>query len=147
MDQWNQSILEEEERNDIQHLIDSHGMILFFKKDKDYFGAGEDSRVVFARLKNPDEDTPSGWADEANFTAENLSKIMRGEPGQQVFDKSDLSKIKIMDKDKIVEELKKIPKEKGEHFNSIKVIKLSRLFSPNHSRDDAPNFTRADEDE
>lgn len=138
--------LKEEEKLNIQHLLDNQGMIFFFKKDDDYFGAGEDSRVIFARIKHPDKETPSGWADEASFTADNLTKMMQGDPCQRVFNKKDLKKIKILDKDEILDQLKDVAHESGEPVGTIKVIKISRLMPHKNNRDDAPNFVRADEE-
>jgi hypothetical protein len=142
----NKALIDEEEQNNIQHLLDSRGMIFFFKKENDYFGAGEDSRVIFARIKNPDDESPDGWAEEASFTADNLTKMMQGEPCQRVFDKDDMKGIKVVDREKIIDELKDVTHKTGEPMGTIKVIKLSRLMFPNLDRDEAPNFTRADED-
>jgi len=85
-------------------------------------------------------------ADEANFTAINLSKLVRGEPGQHVFGKNDIKKIKVMDQDTVVAALQKIASDSGAHFGTIKIIKLGNLIPSKHDRDDAPNFVRADEE-
>lgn len=141
---WDRSLSEDEEAEKIRSFADSHGLILFFKKDKEYFGAGEDSRVVFARLKNPDEDTGDGWADEANFSAINLSKLVKGEVSQHIFGNADIKKIKIMDRDEVADALKGSGSDAPKPFGSLRIIKISH--SAQHDRDDAPNFTRADEE-
>jgi hypothetical protein len=138
--------LAEEESSKLKHFLDSQGLVLFFKKDKDYFGAGEDSRVVFARLKNPDEETPKGWEDEATFTATNLGKMVKGHPSTHVFDKDDIKKIKVVDKEQVIDSLKDTSHEGGARINAIRIIKFGH-FGTNHDRDDAPNFVRADEEE
>jgi hypothetical protein len=138
---------EEEELNKLKHVVDMHGLVLFFKRGDSYFGAGEDSRVIFARLKKPDEDMSKGWEDEASFTALNLSKLAKGHPAQHVFDKEDIKKIKVMDKDEVVEKIKDQPAESGEpmKFSALRIIKIGHSM-PNNDRDDAPNFVRADEE-
>ena len=142
MDQYS---LKEEESDNIGSLLDGQGLILFFKNNDDIFGCGEDGRMVFARMKNPDEDSPEEWADEANFIAQNLSKMIRGEPSQGVFCKNDLKKIKVMDRDDVVDELRKTANESGKHFGAIQVIKINRML-PKTNRDDTPNFSRTDEE-
>lgn len=145
MDIWDDYLVEEEESNKIKHLLDAQGLILFFKKDGDYYGAGEDSRVIFARLKNPDKDTGKGWTDEASFTATNLNKLLRGQPSTHVFDKDDIKKIKVMDRDKVIDAIKDEAPEDGPKMGSVRIIKIGH-FNPKHDRDDAPNFVRADEE-
>jgi hypothetical protein len=136
-------IMQEEERgNNIRHFIDSQGMILFFKKNDDYFGAGEDSRVIFAKLKHPDGETPSGWDDEATFTATNLSKLVKGQPSTHVFDKSDLKKIKVVDKEHVIDKLKDVG-DSNVQIGDIRIIRFG--IRPNSDRDEAPNFVRANE--
>lgn len=149
MDLWDDYLVEEEESNKINGFIDANDMVFFFKKGDSYFGAGEDSRVVFARLKNPDRDSPEGWGEEATFTAVNMTKFVKGEPAQHVFDKSDIKKIKVVDRDKMIEDLKD---EKGDGdipfgklSAAVRIIRISRGL-PNNDRDEAPNFSRADEE-
>lgn len=143
MDIYDDFIVEEEEANKLNDFIDGNGLILFFKKGDSYFGAGEDSRVVFARLKNPDEDTPSGWEDDASFTAINLTKLANGEPAQHVFDRNDIKKMKIMDRDKVIDALRDESSETG---IPIKVTSLRIIRVGQKDRDAAPNFLRADEE-
>lgn len=149
MDLWDDYLVEEEESNKINSFIDANDMVFFFKKGDSYFGASEDSRVVFARLKNPDDDTPEGWEDEATFTAVNLSKFVKGEPAQHVFNGRDISNIKVVDREKMVEALNgqkgdsEIPF--GKLSAAVRIIRISRGL-PNSDRDEAPNFSRADEE-
>jgi hypothetical protein len=138
------SISEDEEANKIKHFADAHGLVLFFKKGDDYFGAGEDSRVVFARLKNPDDDVSDGWEDEANFSAINLTKLVKGDISQHIFNKDDIKNIKIMDQEKVTNALKGAGKKSQKPFGSLRIIKISH--SSSSDRDDAPNFSRTDEE-
>lgn len=139
---------EEDTESNIDSMIDSEGFILFFKKDGECFGANEDGRVVFAKMKNPDDDLPSGWEDEASFSAQNLTKKIKGEPATHLFKKSDFGKIKVMDRKEMSKELKKIADSLGkEAFKkepSFKVLDIAKLFQK--EPDEAPNFIRADEE-
>lgn len=125
MDIWDEYLAEEDHSNSIRAIIDGHGMVMFFKKDKDLYGGDEDSRMVFARMKNPDEDSTEGWDDEASFMAVNLCKLLKGEPAQHVFQKRDLKKMKIMDVEDVIEDLKNQAHESGETMAPLKVIRLS----------------------
>lgn len=102
--QWIQSQFLKE--NKIKHFIDSHGLILFFKKGSEYFGTSEDGRIVFAKLKNPDDEETDGWEDEANFSAVNISKVGTNQISQQVFTKKDLKKMKIVDEKEVLDKVK-----------------------------------------
>jgi hypothetical protein len=102
LDIWDENLKLEK----IKTMIDGN-LVLFFNKDNEYFGCPEESRLVFAKIKSPDEDDAASWADEAGFLALNLSRALEGEdeePPKKLFYKKDLDDIKIMDK----EELEKI---------------------------------------
>jgi len=146
MDMWDECLLQENAEEKINHLIDSNGYVLFFKKDDSIFGAGEDSRVAFAKMKNPDDDLPKGWEDEASFSADNLNKAIRGEPHQHVFHKNDLEKMSVIDREEVMKTLKKDTEKLGDDAfpaRRVQVLDISKLF--HHDPDDAPNFVRADE--
>ena len=51
MDKWDNQVLHEKM---IDNFIDENGLLLFFTKGKDCFGAPEQSRLVFAKLKDDD---------------------------------------------------------------------------------------------
>lgn len=94
----------------IKTLIDQNELVMFFRYNSDFFGAPEESRVVFARMKNPSSDNPLAWRKEAGFTALNLSKLIKeGEKKEQMFEFKDLKSIKIVEKDDIVAKLEKGP--------------------------------------
>lgn len=139
--------LDENAQGQIDALIDQNGYILFFKKDGNIFGATEDSRVIFAKMKNPDDDMPEDWENEASFSADNLNKKIKGEPGQHVFSKDDFKNIEIIDREDAVKDLKKEAKKSGNKIPDTKfrVFNLSQIF---HQKDpdEAPNFVRADEE-
>lgn len=88
----------ESRKHKIRNLVDGHNFIMFFTKDNGVFGAPEESRLVFAKMKTPDEETPDGWADEASFAAFDMIKALAGDKVQNLFSKKDLKKIKIIDR-------------------------------------------------
>lgn len=90
-------------------ILDGSNLLFFFKCRKDLYGAPETSRVVFAKLKDKDdEDNYPGWRKEANFTATNLFKLVDGEENQTIFGEKDMPDIEVVsDKDKIEKELMK----------------------------------------
>ena len=97
MDLWDES----QEMDKVEAMLSANQLILFFKKNGNMYGAPESSRLVFARMKNPDKDTPKTYVDEANFMAVNLTKAVQGEEEKVVFGKSDLKDIKIIDQDEV----------------------------------------------
>ena len=76
-------------------------MLLFFKFHDEIFGCGEDGRIVFARIKNPDKDDKE-WGKEASFSALNLNKAINGENISSIFGKKDLKQMKIIDREDAV---------------------------------------------
>lgn len=132
--QW---FLEEKECEDkLSDLLDNNNLSFFFKKDKDYFGVGEDGRIVFAKMKNPDDDLPSGWEKEVSFTAVNITKLTKGEPSQQVFNIKSIKDIHVVDKDEIISNLKKIDQKNNKSdFKFMKIDfnnkKSGNLFAQN----------------
>lgn len=103
MDQWDET----KPAIEIKTLLEGNGLVLFFKKGKSLYGAPESSRVTFAKMKNPDEDTPKKWADEANFAAFDMGKALKGEKIQVMFGSKDLDDLKIIDQEQIEKELAK----------------------------------------
>jgi len=120
MNIWDRQRLIEDihaKKNRIKALIEGGPLILFLKhKDSgDIFGADEDSRVVFARMKHPSKDEPPEWADEASFMVNNMSKLLNGEADHNsIFGKKDLSKLDVLeDKDSLIDMLVKAIKGSG----------------------------------
>lgn len=98
----------EEKKREPETLVNSGEFLLFFKYHKDIFGADENSRVVFARMKNPDKEDISNWEKEASFTAKNLSKFVKGEDLSLVLRYENLKDLKVITPEKATQELKKI---------------------------------------
>ena len=98
----------ESKHNKVQSLVNGQNLILFFTKNSALFGAPEESRLVFAKMKSPDEDMPDGWEDEANFIAFDLMRALAGERIENMFGKKDLNDIKIIDPEKAATMLMKV---------------------------------------
>ncbi len=95
----------------ISQLLDTQEFVLFFKLKGSVFGGPEESRIVYAKMKNPDEDMTGKWKDDFSFVAVNLDDIVSGHGSQRVFGFKDLKNIKVIDKEKAAEELgKKVTK-------------------------------------
>jgi len=91
----------------VKEMIKEH-LVLFFKKGDEYFGCPEESRLVFAKLKNPDDEEDKTWADDAAFMAFNLSKALEDdEPPKKLFYKKDLDDLEMVDRDQIEKEINK----------------------------------------
>jgi hypothetical protein len=131
MDKWDAHCVLEEAAKSINDLMDRHGMILFFKKGDDLFGAPEESRLIFAKLKNDteEEDDPMmpGFRDEAKFLGINLLKSMFGDPEDSVenlFGNQDIPNIHVCDRDDVVNMImnhkpKKSPKKKDKDAPAV----------------------------
>lgn len=92
-------------------LMEDNDIVFFFKKDKVIYGGSENSRLIFARMKNPEKEEIK-WSKDATFSAYNLEEE---KPSETVFNKKDLDKIKILDQEKAEKELDK----KGKKMPSI----------------------------
>lgn len=117
LDLWDHNLQIMEAESDVNDVLDKHGMILFFKKDDDLFGAPEESRLIFAKLKSDDEDDPMnpGFRDEARFMGINLLKSIYGDPEESIermFSLKDLPKIVVCDRDDAVKHILNYKKKK-----------------------------------
>ena len=93
----------------IKSLIDTNSLVLFIEKDGKIYGAPESSRLVFAKMKNPDDDIK--WAKDANFTVFDLGQALKGKRIQAIMTYKDLNSIKVLDEDKIIKKLGKNSKD------------------------------------
>jgi hypothetical protein len=84
-------------------LLEDNGLVFFFKKDKRLYGATENNRLIFARMKNPDKEEKE-WAKEATFTAVDLENK---ELSKNIFSNKDLEKIQIIDQETTEKQLQK----------------------------------------
>ena len=103
-----ESKIEEKNNNKekLKSIIKSSSVIFFFEKDGEFFAGPEESRVIFAKLKKPDEDVDTSWEKEASFMGINLSNILKeGNPSKRIFYKKDMKDMKILDKEEIEKKL------------------------------------------
>ena len=143
MDLWDEAA-DEMSKNQIKDILDGGDFILFFRKGKDLFAATENSRVVFATMKNPDKDEiPSGWVDEANFTAINLNKALEGLSVKQIFSKKDLKDIKVMESDDVYKLL--VKKLDGASVNLAKAVRDTPDDNDDGPPEEAPNMKKLGE--
>lgn len=91
MDLWDEATAHQKKKNKLKDLIQGNGLILFFKKGKTVFGAPEESRLAFARLKEEGHD--------GTFIAFKLDDALKGKSVKEEFGKDQLSEIKIIDED------------------------------------------------
>jgi hypothetical protein len=98
MDKWDAQLrLEREEK--IKDML-NNSLLFFFQKNGEFFGGPEESRLIFAKLKDPDEDVTPAWNDEAAFMAINLSRALESDdPPKRLFYKRDMDGLKVIDKD------------------------------------------------
>lgn len=101
--QWKalwEATLSDQQRNKLKMMLDGGNLVFFFRFTEEVYGAPEASRVIFAKMKDPnDEDHTPGWMKEANFTATNLTKLGQGIQSQMMFTKDELNKIDVLTRD------------------------------------------------
>jgi hypothetical protein len=97
MDRWDKA----------RRLMLEQDLCLFFSKDGRFYGAPENSRITFARMKNPDSDEDAAWMKDASFSAYDLEKVADGEEVASVFTAADLPEIKTVGREKAEKALKK----------------------------------------
>jgi hypothetical protein len=107
MDQWDEF---REAEDSINNLLGQNRLVIFFKKGDDLYGAPEESRIMFAKLKSEDDDIQS-VRDEVQFLAMNLIKSLV-EPSNVVMGSDDMDALKVVDRDEVVEALMKQLKKK-----------------------------------
>ena len=107
MDQWDEFSEAEDKIND---LFGTNRLVVFFKKDDDFFGAPEESRIMFAKMKNNDDDI-SHVRDELQFLAMNLARSLE-EPTRVIMNIEDIEDLKVVGRDEVIDALKKLLKKK-----------------------------------
>lgn len=96
-------IISEEDK--VKMLLDGQNILFFFLKDNIPYGGPEESRLIFAKIKNPAEDKK--WAKEASFIAINLADALQGKKTQAIFSQKDIKNIKIISRENVEEILAK----------------------------------------
>ena len=135
LDLWNEALSADK----IQTMLDDNGFVLFFTKEKEVFGATEDGRLIFARMKHPDPEEPEGYMKEATFSATNLTRAVEGEKTETVIGRRDLAKLKIISQ----EEAEKLLKKQAEKADATEI--QTRLKPGSDDPYVPPNMTKVDE--
>lgn len=106
----------------VKKVIDGSNLILFFTHKNKIFGAPEESRIVFARMKSPndDEEMPEDWADDANFSAYDLIQALSGNSTESLFSMNDLPKIDVITRDKAENMLMQCPCQQAAQPTNLK---------------------------
>jgi len=65
LNKWDAVLLSEQSQLDT--ILNGNNFVLYFKKDGAIYGTPEEGRVTFARMKQPLDDTPKGWAKRSFF--------------------------------------------------------------------------------
>jgi hypothetical protein len=93
------------ESDALRKVLSDNEFSFYFRKGTDFFGAPEESRIVFARLKHPDKEEGKSWASEASFAGIDLNRAAKGETSQKVFGSKDINEIKVVTKEDIESKL------------------------------------------
>ena len=103
------------QKNKLKLMLDGGNLAFFFLFGNEIYGAGEGSRVMFAKMKDPeDEDHSPGWLKEANFVATNLNKLGQGIQHQMIFSDKDLTKIEVISKEEAFSSLERFFEDEKE---------------------------------
>ena len=136
LDKWTnlwEASIKNEKINQIKSVFDANDLNFFFTKDAELFAGPEESRVVFARMKHPDEDTPDGWQESAGFAAVNLDKSLKEGLSSTMFNHKDLNSIKVIDQDAAAELFaKKIGSKPNWQFLLKNTFKKSATNEPSN---------------
>ena len=123
MDLWDDVLAEEDRQSKARSLVNSPNLVLFFTKEGSVYGAPEDSRVIFAKMKAKNDEDGEKWKKDADFMAVNLTAYLdEGKLSQSVFGKKDLRKIKVLDKDEAEQKLLSHPKNTSKEAKVISVV-------------------------
>lgn len=140
LDIWDKT-LKEQQNLKVKALLDGNGLVFFFTKNGELFGAPEESRISFAKMKHPDEDedVTKGWVEEATFMAISLDNALKGTKVQNVFSIKDIKNIKVVDKEKAYSILAKKTTDKKLEKNIKTILKVPQQTEP-------PNMTQLGDD-
>ena len=100
-------LITDEKKKEVSDHLDGRGCIFFFRAGGTVFGAPEESRLVFAKMKSGDDDMPADWRARAQFAAIDLAQSLLGRTAQSVFGAKNLGDIKLLDRDEVVAQLVK----------------------------------------
>ena len=95
IDLWDENV-DSMAKDQIKSLLDGGNFVFFFKRGDDLFGCPESSRIIYATMKQPDEETSPSFIKEANFIGINITKALEGYSVRTLFDHKDIKKIKVI---------------------------------------------------
>lgn len=105
MSVWENSV-QNDNKIKIKKLIREE-LSFFFKFEDEFYGCPEDGRLVFAKLKVPDEDYHPSWDEDAAIMALNITRgIKEDHIPKRLFYKKDIKKMNVVD----ISEIEKILK-------------------------------------
>jgi hypothetical protein len=103
LDTWDKN----QEKLNNKVFLEDNGLVFFFKKDKKLYGATENNRLIFSRMKNPEKEDEK-WAKEATFSAIDLENK---ELNKHIFSNKDINEIEVLDQEKVEKKLEKKGKQ------------------------------------
>ena len=121
IDLWDENV-DSMAKDQIKSLLDGGNFVFFFKRGDDLFGCPESSRIIYATMKQPDEETSPSFIKEANFIGINITKALEGYSVRTLFDHKDIKKIKVIDSDEAYKILVK-KADQNARMNLTKVIR------------------------
>ncbi len=121
MDVWDNYVFVETVHNELEKFLTHKEIIMYFlypvkhgkpQKKARLYGATEEGRLAFAKIKNPNDDDPEKAQD--NFQAFDLESLINhsDEPEEiqriKIFNRKDIKKIKIVSQDYAIDKLTKL---------------------------------------
>jgi hypothetical protein len=91
---------------EVDKILDDDELCMYFTMGDDIFGAPEESRLIFAKVKDP-KDEDRGSLKDAMFGAIDLLRSMAGEKTARLFSMKDVPKIKVIDKKELASLLRR----------------------------------------
>lgn len=96
-----------ENQEKVSSYLDENKYTLFFEYKKDLYASDEDSRLIFAKIKNEDEDLPRNWKEDTKFIAVKLFSALKGQNSTHLFSHANLQEIHLIDRDEIINKIMK----------------------------------------
>lgn len=93
------------ENKRIEELLFNKQIIFFFKYKNILFGAKEEDRIIFAKIKSKEKKSPLDYYNNF-FKGYNLKKLLNNKNKIKKFNKKMINKIKVITQEEAVKELK-----------------------------------------
>jgi hypothetical protein len=104
---FNSFVEENDKKNRLSNKLDKY--TLFFIFENKVYGSTEDNRLIFAKMKNKDEDLPWNWNKELGFQAEEIESLLLNdnEIKKRIFYSKNIPSIKIVDINHVINKFAK----------------------------------------